>query len=195
MQAVSSRKLYSEHGFDALMRPLSGQVCHSLIVVSNCSPGSAEAQAACPMRSHNSRAGKVLAILPDVRWVRCQAIVGGDGVEKGVRHPHRIVRILPGDGQIGFRIPIGVVGAELDRGLALARPLDHALDATLRDHRAAGGANFALEGRVLRRIAGVGSCGAAIMAGRHDAFQMARGEFWSRRRARRLSPPRRPSSR
>src|SRR6202022_2289586 len=67
VQAVSSRKLYSEHGLDALIRPLSGQVCHSLIVVSNCSPGSAEAQAAWPMRSHSWRAGNVLAILPSVR--------------------------------------------------------------------------------------------------------------------------------
>src|SRR6202008_1381907 len=39
LQAVSSRKLYSEHGFEALIRPLSEQVCHSLIVVSNCRPG------------------------------------------------------------------------------------------------------------------------------------------------------------
>src|SRR5467141_2083983 len=70
LHAVSSRKLYSEHGLDALIRPLAGQVCHSLIVVSNCSPGSAEAQAARPMRSHNSRAGNVLAILPSVRRTR-----------------------------------------------------------------------------------------------------------------------------
>src|SRR6266436_9961484 len=70
LQAVSSRKLYSEHGLDALIRPLSGQVCHSLIVVSNCSPGSAEAQAAWPMRSHSSRAGNFLARLPSVRRTR-----------------------------------------------------------------------------------------------------------------------------
>ena len=29
-------------GFDALMRPSAGQVCHSLIVVSYCTPGSAQ---------------------------------------------------------------------------------------------------------------------------------------------------------
>src|SRR6516164_8832724 len=70
LQAVSSRKLYSEHGFEALIRPLAGQVCHSLIVESNCSPGSAEAQAAWPMRSHNSLACKVLATLPSVRRIK-----------------------------------------------------------------------------------------------------------------------------
>src|SRR5262249_43208410 len=72
LHAVSSRKLYSEHGFEALIRPLAGQVCHSLIVVSNCSPGSAEAQAAYAMRSHSSRACSVLATRPSVRQVSCQ---------------------------------------------------------------------------------------------------------------------------
>jgi hypothetical protein len=38
--------MYSEHGLDALIRPEPGQVCHSLIVVSYCTPGSALAQAA-----------------------------------------------------------------------------------------------------------------------------------------------------
>src|SRR5215510_7601346 len=53
LHAVSSRNMYSEHGFEALMRPDSGQVCHSLMVVSNCTPGSAEAQAAAPIFSHS----------------------------------------------------------------------------------------------------------------------------------------------
>ena len=105
LHAVSSRKLYSEHGFEALIRPLSGQVCHSLIVVSNCRPGSAEAQAAWPIRSHNSRAGNLLATLPSVRRVRLPGAVGRDAVEELVRDPHRIVRILPGDRQIAPRNP------------------------------------------------------------------------------------------
>ena len=45
LQAVSSRNMYSEHGLEALMRPELGQVCHSLMVVSYCRPGSAQAQA------------------------------------------------------------------------------------------------------------------------------------------------------
>ena len=32
--------MYSEHGFEALMRAVFGQVCQSLMVVSNCMPGS-----------------------------------------------------------------------------------------------------------------------------------------------------------
>ena len=46
LQAVSSRNMYSEHGFDARIGPEAGQVCQSLIVVWNWMPGSAEAQAA-----------------------------------------------------------------------------------------------------------------------------------------------------
>src|SRR6185295_14759046 len=72
LHAVSSRKLYSEHGLEALIRPLSGQVCQSLIVVSNCSPGSAEAQAAWPIRSHSSRALTAFETVPSVRRVSCQ---------------------------------------------------------------------------------------------------------------------------
>src|SRR6266545_2922408 len=40
LHAESSRNMYSEHGLLALMRSVSGQVCHSLTVVSNCIPGS-----------------------------------------------------------------------------------------------------------------------------------------------------------
>ena len=42
LQAVSSKNIYSEHGLDALIRPDWGHVCHSLMVVSNCKPGSAQ---------------------------------------------------------------------------------------------------------------------------------------------------------
>ena len=61
--------MYSEHGFEALMRPDSGQVCQSLIVVSYCTPGSAECQAASATLSHRARALTVLATLPVVRSV------------------------------------------------------------------------------------------------------------------------------
>src|SRR5215469_7909960 len=46
LQAVSSRNIYSEHGFEARIGPLAGQVCQSLMVVWNWMPGSALAQAA-----------------------------------------------------------------------------------------------------------------------------------------------------
>src|SRR5690242_15171668 len=74
LQAVSSRNMYSEHGLLALMRPDSGQVCHSLIVVSNWTPGSALAQAAKPIFSQRSRAFSVLWTLPSVRRIRFQSL-------------------------------------------------------------------------------------------------------------------------
>src|ERR671927_1994866 len=41
-----SRLMYSEHGLDAVIRPVSGQVCQSLMVSSYWMPGSAHSQAA-----------------------------------------------------------------------------------------------------------------------------------------------------
>src|SRR5581483_2734886 len=61
LQAVSSRNMYSEHGFDARIAPDAAQVCQSLIVVWYCRPGSAENHAAAPIFSHSSRAFTVLA--------------------------------------------------------------------------------------------------------------------------------------
>src|SRR5260370_2939499 len=52
--------MYSEHGLEALIRPSAGQVCHSLMVVSNCRPGSAHDQAAKEISSQSSAARKVL---------------------------------------------------------------------------------------------------------------------------------------
>src|SRR5438552_1711677 len=59
LQAVSSRNMYSEHGLLALIRPSTGQVCHSLTVESNCTPGSAQDQAAKEISSHSSLALRV----------------------------------------------------------------------------------------------------------------------------------------
>src|ERR687894_41149 len=46
LQELLSRLMYSEHGLDALIRPVSGLVCQSLIVSSYWMPGSAHSQAA-----------------------------------------------------------------------------------------------------------------------------------------------------
>src|SRR5436305_14208434 len=74
LQAVSSRNMYSEHGFEARIGPVAGQVCQSLTVVWYCRPGSAQAQAAWPIFSHRARALMVRAIFPGlVRQVRSQS--------------------------------------------------------------------------------------------------------------------------
>src|SRR5690606_18237881 len=67
LHAVSSINMYSEHGLLALIRPSGKHVCHSLIVVSYCTPGSAHDHAAYATSSHRSRARTVLAGLPSVR--------------------------------------------------------------------------------------------------------------------------------
>src|SRR5271157_3072705 len=71
LHAVSSRNMYSEHGLDALMRPEFGHVCHLLIVVSYCTPGSAQPQAASPTWRHRSFASSVSQISPVVRKRVC----------------------------------------------------------------------------------------------------------------------------
>ena len=40
LQDELSRLMYSEHGFEAVIRPVSGLVCQSLMVSSYCMPGS-----------------------------------------------------------------------------------------------------------------------------------------------------------
>ena len=65
--------MYSEHGFDALMRPEFGHVCHALIVVSYCMPGSAHFHAASAAWWSRSRAGTVCTTSPSVRPVRFQS--------------------------------------------------------------------------------------------------------------------------
>src|SRR6478735_280064 len=74
LQAVLSRKRYSLHGFEALIRPDSGQVCHSLMVVSYCTPGSADFQAASATCCQRSRARTVLWTEPSVRRIRFQSL-------------------------------------------------------------------------------------------------------------------------
>src|SRR5208283_615727 len=56
LQAVSSKNIYSEHGFEALIRPVVLQVCQRFIVVSYCMPGSPHFQADSAIRCSSSRA-------------------------------------------------------------------------------------------------------------------------------------------
>ena len=65
--------MYSEHGFDALIRPVFGSVCHELIVVSYWTPGSAQRQAASAMSFRILRAETVSRTAPSVRAVRFQS--------------------------------------------------------------------------------------------------------------------------
>src|SRR5437764_4264813 len=73
LHAESSMCMYSEHGFDALMRPVFGHVCHELSVVSYCTPGSAHCHAGSAMSFKSLRAFTVSTTVPSVRAVRFQS--------------------------------------------------------------------------------------------------------------------------
>src|SRR5688572_12303120 len=62
-----SSDMYSEHGLDAVIRPVSGLVCQSLIVSSYCRPGSAHSQAAVAILRNSSRASTVSMTSPVLR--------------------------------------------------------------------------------------------------------------------------------
>src|SRR6187551_3262984 len=62
-----SSDMYSEHGLDAVMRPVSGLVCQSLIVSSYCRPGSAHSHAALAILVNSSRASTVSMTSPVLR--------------------------------------------------------------------------------------------------------------------------------
>src|SRR3954466_12674319 len=67
LQEELSSDMYSEHGFDAVIRPVSGFVCQSLIVSSYCSPGSAHSHAACAILWNSSRASTSSMTSPVLR--------------------------------------------------------------------------------------------------------------------------------
>src|ERR1700716_2277955 len=56
LQAELSRNMYSEQGFEALMRPEFLLVCQRLMVESNCMPGSPHCQVASAISCMSSRA-------------------------------------------------------------------------------------------------------------------------------------------
>ena len=98
LQAVLSKNIYSLQGFEARMFPSFTQVCHSLMVVSNCNPGSAHAQAAYAICSHNSEDLIVLHALGSrpscsafffsvlqykfQSWSSCKAVINSFGTRK-----------------------------------------------------------------------------------------------------------------
>src|SRR3989344_4942790 len=70
LQAELSRCMYSEHGFEAFIRPELGQVCHLFMTVSNCIPGSAQFQVASAMRRIKSLALTLSAVSPVLTILR-----------------------------------------------------------------------------------------------------------------------------
>src|SRR4051794_3321864 len=67
LQDELSSDMYSEHGLDAVMRPVSGLVCQSLMVSSYWMPGSAHSHAATAILRHSARASMVSMTSPVAR--------------------------------------------------------------------------------------------------------------------------------
>src|SRR3954471_11113566 len=67
LQEELSSDMYSLHGLDAVMRPVSGLVCQSLMVSSYCRPGSAHSHAAVAIFFHSDRASTVSMTCPSRR--------------------------------------------------------------------------------------------------------------------------------
>ena len=99
------------------------------------------------------------------------------GAQEIVLDRHGIVGILARNGQIGFRIPVGVIGVELDFGIALLGELHDALDIAVGHHHAAGLLDLTLQSGVLFGVE-AGIIGpVAIDAGLHDGLQMLLAQF------------------
>src|SRR5690349_18345469 len=74
LQDELSSDMYSEHGLDAVIRPVSGLVCQSLMVPSYWMPGSAHSHAAWAILRHSSRASTVSMISPVPRARRPNSV-------------------------------------------------------------------------------------------------------------------------
>ena len=112
LQAVSSRNMYSEQGLEALMRPSSGQVCHSLMVVSYCVPGSAQIHAAQAILSQSSRALICLTHFPSIRRLSCHSPSVSSASKNLVGNTDAVVGILTRNGLIRLAVPVRIVFVE-----------------------------------------------------------------------------------
>jgi hypothetical protein len=86
--------MYSEHGLDAVIRPVSGLVCQSLIVSSYCRPGSAHSHAAWAILSNSSRASIVLDDLAGLPATQAEGGALLDGTHELVAHADGVVGVL-----------------------------------------------------------------------------------------------------
>ena len=105
--------MYSEHGLDAVMRPVSGLVCQSLIVSSYCRPGSAHAQAASLILRNRSRASTVSMTSPVPRAAQAEVGAVLDRTHELVADADRVVGVLVLDGG-----DVGAAEVHVEAGVA-----------------------------------------------------------------------------
>ncbi len=159
LQEELSRLMYSEHGLDAVIRPVSGLVCQSLIVSSYWMPGSAHSQAAWAIFSNSARASTVSMTSPVERARRPNVAAVLDRAHELVGDAHRVVGVLVLDAGDVLAAEVHVeagVAQHADLVLLARLGLDELLDVGVvdveHDHlrRAAGGA-AGLDGAGARR--------------------------------------------
>ena len=107
-----------EHGFDALIRPVFGHVCQSLIVVSYWMPGSAQRQAASAISFIRSRALSVSIVSPLTRAIVFHSSPRSTASRNSSRHAHGVVRVLVLD-----RVEALAVDRHVEAGLGERRRL------------------------------------------------------------------------
>ena len=94
-----------------------------------------------------------------------------NSIEERVRHPHRVVGVLARDRQVGLRVPIRVVGREVDVLIALLGKLDDAQDVIVGHLIAARLLDGAFQSGVLGGLETIVAVGLAVNAGLHDGLQ------------------------
>ena len=94
-----------------------------------------------------------------------------DGVQEFVGDADRVVRVLAGNGQVGFAVPVGIVDGEVDVLEALLGELDDAQDIVVGHVIAACVFDGALQGRVAGRFEACVAFRFAVDAGLHDGLE------------------------
>ena len=115
--------MYSEHGFDALMRPVFGQVCQALTVVSYWMPGIAADPRGLGHLAHQVRGA--VACPSACRCVTARVTplaVRDHGAHELVGDAHGVVRVLEEDRIVGAAVDVElarVAGVDQRPGLLL----------------------------------------------------------------------------
>ena len=131
MHEELSSDMYSEHGLDAVIRPVSGLVCQSLIVSSYWMPGSAHSHAALAILPNSSRASTVSMTEPSSRDAQPELGAVLDRLHELVVDADRVVGVLVLDGDDVLAAEVHVEAGVAQRAdlVLLARlGLDELLD-------------------------------------------------------------------
>ena len=159
LHELLSRLMYSEHGLDAVIRPVSGLVCQSLIVSSYWMPGSAHSQAAWAILRNSVLASTVSITEPSMRAAQAELVAVLDRAHELVGDADGVVGVLVLDAGDVLAAEVHVepgVAQRADLVLLARLGLDELLDVGVvdveDDHlgRAAGGA-AGLDGAGARR--------------------------------------------